>query len=460
MTIVRNLCAEISTILKAVSGRFRSTKKSLRSLMKNGYERFYNRPLFSTYKAIYSISLYPLTFLKGKPVDQSANLTDFYFARVLVLLYLFAISTYWYFEIGMPNFDGMREDFAQLLRHDYIVKSTVIFGAGLGIVALIHRSIVSDYQIKQQSRSENISNYYSISNHIREGFDSVFVKKYSALPIRIDAPNRTMRNFFKDPKSGDYQISERFLKIVQHPFEHCRQKKSTYFSIDHPVLEGKFKNKDIFSYLIHNDQMLEYINGALNSEIVKIIESDVDEEINYAYLNRYLKIYSPLFEQVGLSYVSKIPSKLFTLNEAITHRIQFEESVLATLSGIYDIVYSLPLDDGIISDLNQTINESKNHLHKTLRAYHDFPRQMDLFRQDIKNSIRNVSGKYKEYADSSTYEYISLQILSIYTVISEASYVQFAPEAGAFYEEVIFGLSHTPQSVKDFLLSRCCSRNQ
>jgi hypothetical protein len=153
--------------------------------------------------------------LNGSSIEDSADLIDFKYTRWCIFIYLVMASTYWFYEIGIPNIESPKKDFEQLMSHDALVKLTVVFGATMGLIALLHRSIVSDYQIKQQNKSEKISNYYKISDHIIEHARSIMSLPNSELTTSETFPFGLIDSIFNDPKSGDLSISKELLEILE-----------------------------------------------------------------------------------------------------------------------------------------------------------------------------------------------------------------------------------------------------
>lgn len=216
----------------------------------------------------------------GKPVHESANLEDFKYARWCLYLYIILAGTYWYFEIGIPHWDGPKEDFRQLMEHEALVKLTVVFGAAMGLIALLHRSIVSDYQIKQQGKTDIISNFYKVSEHINSNAASILPNpKRSPISYGSNFPYGIIGNIFRSPSTGDYEVSEELVENLNiltelyyfgerstlgtflNPFaEIDAEKSSTYlfFSIIYPLVRSHFllENHDQKAITTHRSTKL------------------------------------------------------------------------------------------------------------------------------------------------------------------------------------------------------------
>ncbi|WP_370314711.1 hypothetical protein [Thalassolituus sp.] len=266
--------------------------------------------------------LFPLiksTFL-GKPIHESANLEDFRYARWCLYLYILLAATYWYFEIGIPHWDGPKEDFRQLMEHEALVKLTVVFGAAMGLIALLHRSIVSDYQIKQQSKIEVISNFYKVSEHINSHAEKIIPKpKNSFISYKSNFPYGITKSLFQDARNGNYNITTEVINRLNEFSENFNTARKTisgtyinifyeldeeegfanlFFALFYPILNGTFilRPAPIKTFSIGRlKQLVTPIAEAIETDLVHYTHTITDEHIDHIngfheVLEQYIKI--------------------------------------------------------------------------------------------------------------------------------------------------------------------------
>lgn len=217
--VMKNMATEIKSAIKFII----STPKLLLNFMFNGILKpreahklsFKEQPLGSLFLYIYSIISKPFVFLNGKSIKESADLIDFKYTRWCIAIYLTLAGTYWFIEIGIPHWDGPKTDFQQLMTHEALVNLTVVFGASMGLIALLHRSIVSDYQIKQQNQSEIISNFYSISKHIIDNAGEIFTSTSDYFKMKPNTIASLINNIFEDSLKGNYTVSDKITNALE-----------------------------------------------------------------------------------------------------------------------------------------------------------------------------------------------------------------------------------------------------
>ncbi|MCD8522600.1 MAG: hypothetical protein LRY66_05875 [Saccharospirillaceae bacterium] len=170
---------------------------------------------------IYDFLCIPFRFLNGKPIRESANLLDYKYTRWCIAFYLALVGDYLFIKADSLHYDHMTPIFQQLLDHKTLTSITVTFAAAMGLIALIHRSIVSDYQIKIQYESSTISNYLTISDKIKNVASDISnsgLIKSNSIYIRensLEYPHKIFNNLFPQARLGIYDVNSELTQALE-----------------------------------------------------------------------------------------------------------------------------------------------------------------------------------------------------------------------------------------------------
>lgn len=170
---------------------------------------------------IYDFLCIPFRFLNGKPIRESADLLDYKYTRWCIAIYLTLAGNYLYIKIDSLQYSDNTPIFQQLLDHEILVKLTVTFAAAMGLITLLHRSIVSDLQIKLQSESSTISNYLTISDKIKNVASDISnsgLIKSNSIYIRensLEYPHKIFNNIFPQARLGIYDVNSELTQALE-----------------------------------------------------------------------------------------------------------------------------------------------------------------------------------------------------------------------------------------------------
>ena len=317
--------------------------------------------------------------LLGKSINESANLEDFKYARWCLYLYIILAGTYWYFEIGIPHWDGPREDFRQLMEHEALVKLTVVFGATMGLIALLHRSIVSDYQIKQQNRTELISNYYKVSEHINTHAPKIFFEKNDEIFRPGDNfPYCLMDSLFGDAKNGYYHVSLELISLIASTstnftpysksfseykieniaskFNDIEQSISKHEKTDdiinifcridsykHSSIQAFLILNTVYSNLLGNDLRLDFNNDKATESQLYLKDLTTNRRLNPTNLYILNRDFSSILGLIDIEEPAHL--KNAGIKENISHMMRLISSLQAKLKAIRNTLSTIPLDD-------------------------------------------------------------------------------------------------------------------
>lgn len=322
---------------------------------------FKKSPLESTCKYLKHTFKKIILPLNGKNIEDSADLIDFKYTRWCVFIYLVMAGTYWFYEIGIPNFESPKEDFAQLMSHEALVKLTVVFGATMGIIALLHRSIVSDYQIKQQSKTEKLSNYFKISEHIISHAKEIIIKSNEKIIPSGDFPYGIINNFFPLADTGNYSLSPD-LKFILNRYS------SLHYVKDYNHLSNTFEN-NIFNAIDRDEKLQRFLFNLLTPII-----SGQDKSRR--------GIYSNLISRNDIDKRTRLISKIICVEstpdltptyydaasgiDILVSRIMLLDNVTRSIK---NMLQSIPLGDSSDIDL---VNSSLSIISNLLRNIGEF----------------------------------------------------------------------------------------
>jgi hypothetical protein len=352
--------------------------KPSNELISNKEIKFKEKPIYFILFYFKVMALRLASPLGGSSIEDSADLIDFKYTRWCVFIYLVMASTYWFYEIGIPNFESPKKDFAQLMSHDALVKLTVVFGATMGIIALLHRSIVSDYQIKQQNKTEILSNYYKISEHINTHAHKIIIQENDdELKPGSNFPYGLMGSLFSDAKNGIHTISPEIISLLKkvsskfkpyNEFTAARRAEKAIRSLENigneknkdTVIENIFDKIDnseslstqvfLILHLIYQRQMNENLAIYFNSEDSKqklFILENMDR-LNPTYLNSLNNQLSSILEVEDKTKYSS-NSNINFKNE-FGHIMNLTSKLLAKISSLRNILSSLPLNKNDTND--------------------------------------------------------------------------------------------------------------
>lgn len=310
------------------------------------------------------------SFFFGKPIEESANLKDFVASKWCLYLYIIFAGTYWYFEIGIPHWDGPKEDFNQLMQHDALIKLTVAFSAAMGLIALLHRSIVSDHQIKQQKSTDIISNYYKISEHINTNANELIINSNRRLGPSKNFPYGIMKNLFPSAVTGNYSLSDDVIGVI-----HRDSKIFDGTAIQNP----RPSKENIFTNIEKDDHY-----RLLLMDLLHPIFSDPDTKENLDYPFEISK--------------ERINQSIKTLSANICVRSKLNTSQPNT---IYQNIKKTAVQIQLLYDITQSIN---NLIHSIPLGVSKDISHIDLSLTSISKLLRNIDIFIFEFEETTSME--------------------------------------------------------
>lgn len=207
--------------------------------------------------------------------------------KSLVLFPPFIYMTYAFLSIilvyAVIEFDTFildpSEAFAALENHGFIAAVLKFFVAGAAICIAWQRSEVSEIQINMQNKSNNISNFYSIFEHIGKNFlhysdslksEHIDITKYETLSNYI----------FFDPTNGEFDPSNNYLLSISKLSTSAQKLTHDFYSIQHLINrpESPDLNSQIEQYGLSNIIHSIRITNKDDPEVLNILNSINDEQ--------------------------------------------------------------------------------------------------------------------------------------------------------------------------------------
>jgi hypothetical protein len=128
-------------------------------------------------------------------------------APFLYSLIIYPATALLYCSIEITPYSlSLQDAFIALEKHTFLSFLLKCFIASSAIIIALNRSIVADKQIKLQSSSNNISNFYSIQDHIKKDIESNFKNTIKIIEYTI-IPETIFEKLFTNPSIGNYDPS-------------------------------------------------------------------------------------------------------------------------------------------------------------------------------------------------------------------------------------------------------------
>jgi hypothetical protein len=296
---------------------------------------------------------------------QTASLIRF--TPLLISIYIFILLNFKYiYDECLPiESDSIKEAYSALKHHPFLVSCLQFFGVIIALIIGYHRSLISQQQVTLQRNSNNISNFYSIKEHIISDLESNLTPKLIEKSLSI-SKDQVFRSLFTDPSEGNY-----------HP--------KIYLTTDirsiHLSVEKIIDNLKLLMELMHylpNKNLTStnyYSSDNKDNKLINIIKSisalceNNSDSINITKtLLREVEHNRTLFinytQTIGLNY--KKSSTLDTLDQI--------DIVCYTLESLVALISSIPIDtnskiefhnslsSGVLYKLRFLIDDIEEHI--------------------------------------------------------------------------------------------------